>query len=352
MLYLCGSKKTRTTTKLNTYPYNMPTLSNTIRRNKLLTALLYMGIGATIPLLLGHQQLTDKEMPQSKVAALAVSPEVPKEVHFANELITLDRSDLRERMDREITAFTYSHQLTLLMIKRANRYFPIIEPILKECGIPDDLKYLMVIESNLSPLAKSPAGAAGMWQFMPETGRKYGLEVNANIDERYNIEKATRAACDYLKESYTLYGDWMTVAASYNAGQNGISRRLEQQGVTNAMDLWLVEETSRYMFRILAAKTVLENPKAYGFMLRRSQLYPYIAPKQIVTTTRQIDDLAAFAQQHGVTVAQLREENPWLREYTMNNKSGRTYRIRIPDAKALHYDPQATKPHYAGWVVD
>lgn len=320
--------------------------------HKTLTAALLVGFGASIPLLMSHQQLTDKELPQSKVAALAVAPEVPTEVAFADEVIRLDRADLRERMDREITAFTYSHQLTLLMIKRANRYFPIVEPILKECGVPDDLKYLMVIESNLSPTAKSPAGAAGMWQFMQATGRQYGLEVNANIDERYNIEKATRAACEYLKTSYALYGDWMTVAASYNAGQNGISRRLEQQGATRATDLWLVEETSRYMFRILTAKHVLENPKAYGFVIKRSQLYPYIAPKEIVTTAQQIDDLATFAKQHGVTVAQLKEENPWLREYTMNNKSGRTYHIRIPDVEALYYDPQKTKAHNPAWVID
>ncbi len=313
---------------------------------------IYVCIGMCIPLFLSNNILSDKEMPESKVAALAVVPEVPAAVHFADETIKLNRADLRERMDREITAFTYSHQLTLLMIKRANRYFPIVEPILKECGVPDDLKYLMVIESNLSPLARSSAGAAGMWQFMQETGRKYGLEVNANIDERYNIEKATRAACAYLKESYEMYGDWMTVAASYNGGQNGITRRLDQQGVDNAMDLWLAEETSRYMFRILTAKMVLENPKAYGFMLKRSQLYPYIAPKTIITTTQQIDDLTAFAKEHGVTVAQLKEENPWLREYTMNNKSGRTYRLRIPDVEALHYDPTKTKPHNPNWTVD
>ena len=311
-----------------------------------------MGIGAAIPMLMSNQQLTDKELPQAQVASLAVVPEVPAEVRFANEVIKLDRADLRERMDREITAFTYSHQLTLLMIKRANRYFPIVEPILKECGVPDDLKYLMVIESNLSPTAKSPAGAAGMWQFMQTTGREHGLEVNANIDERYNIEKATRAACAYLKKSYDLYGDWMTVAASYNAGQAGISRRLTQQGADKAMDLWLVEETSRYMFRILTAKLVIENPKAYGFIIKRSQLYPYIAPKEIITTTQQIDDLTAFARKHGVTIAQLKEENPWLREYTMNNKSGRTYHIRIPDAEALRYDPKKTKPHNPNWVVD
>ena len=320
--------------------------------HKAIPICIYICIGMCIPLLLGNHIVGDKEIPQSKVAALAVVPEVPSEVHFAGEVIKLNRADLRERMDREITAFTYSHQLTLLMIKRANRYFPIVEPILKECGVPDDLKYLMVIESNLNPLAKSSVGAAGMWQFMQETGRKYGLEVNTNIDERYNIEKATRAACAYLKESYDLYGDWMTVAASYNAGQNGITRRLEKQSVDNAMDLWLVEETSRYMFRILTAKQVIESPKAYGFMIKRSQLYPYIAPKTIVTTTQQIDDLTAFAREHGVTVAQLKEENPWLREYTMNNKSGRTYHLRIPDVEALHYDPTKIKPHNPNWVID
>lgn len=325
-------------------------MKKTIR--KAIPICIYICIGMCIPLFLSNNRVGDKELPQSKVAALAVVPEVPAEVHFADETIRLDRADLRERMDREITAFTYSHQLTLLMIKRANRYFPIVEPILKECGVPDDLKYLMVIESNLSPLARSTAGAAGMWQFIQETGRKYGLEVNANIDERYNIEKATRAACAYLKESYEMYGDWMTVAASYNAGQNGITRRLDQQDVDNAMDLWLVEETSRYMFRILTAKMVLENPKAYGFMIKRSQLYPYIAPKTIITTTQQIDDLTAFAKQHGITVAQLKEENPWLREYTMNNKSGRTYRIRIPDVEALHYDPGKTIAHNPNWVID
>lgn len=321
-------------------------------RSRVFFAALWMSIGVLVTLLCSSQLLTETEIPQSKVATLVVSPDVPDEIYFADETIKLGRADLRERMDREITAFTYSHTLTMQMIKRANRYFPIVEPILEECGVPEDLKYLMVIESNLNPAAKSVVGAAGMWQFMTETGRKYGLEVNANIDERYNLEKATRAACAYLKESYEMYGDWMTVAASYNAGQNGISRRLQQQGADNAMDLWLVEETSRYMFRILAAKTVLSDPKPYGFVLRRSQLYPYIAPKEIVTTTSQIDDLTGFAKQHGVTVAQLKEENPWLREYTMNNKSGRTYHIRIPDAKALHYDPKKTKAHNPNWVID
>ena len=153
-------------------------------------------------------------------------------------------------MDRELLSFTYMHSTTMLMVKRANRYFPVIEPILKENGLPDDFKYLAVIESNLSPIAKSPAGAAGLWQFMPTTGREFGLEVNNNIDERYHIEKETKAACKYLKDAYQKYGNWLCVAAAYNAGQGRISSQLQKQMVDQAVDLWLVEETSRYMFRL------------------------------------------------------------------------------------------------------
>lgn len=160
------------------------------------------------------------------------------------------------------------------MIKRANRYFPIVEPILKENGVPDDFKYLMTIESNLDTRARSPRGAAGLWQFMDTTGKEFGLEVNANVDERYHIEKATRAACRYLKQAYAKYGDWMSVAASYNAGQRRISSSLEQQQADTALDLWLNEETSRYIFRIMAAKLVFSHPAHYGFRLRRENLYP------------------------------------------------------------------------------
>lgn len=277
-------------------------------------------------------------------------PPVPEYVVFAGETIRFDRADLRERMDRELIAFTYSHNMSTLMIKRANSYFPQIEPILKRMGIPDDLKYLMVIESNLDPQAASGAGAAGLWQFTQSTGRAYGLEVNANIDERYNTYKATEAACRFLAEAYSKYGNWMTVAASYNGGQQGMDRRIEQQHQKNAMDMWLVDETSRYMFRILAAKMMFEDPSKFGFRFKREDLYPYIPIKEQVKITDPVEDLVKFAEEHKITYADLKRANMWLRESKLNNKSHRTYYIDIPDVKAQHYNPSKTKVHNPDWV--
>ena len=176
------------------------------------------------------------------------APAVPEYVDFAGDRITFDRDDLYERMDRELMTFTYMHTTSSLMLKRSVRFFSQVVPILKEQGIPEDLKYLMVIESNLDPKAVSVSGAAGLWQFTKATAKQYGLEVSEEVDERYNIEKATVAACKYLKSAYAKYHDWMTVAASYNAGQGGISRRLQEQKEESALDLYLPEETSRYMF--------------------------------------------------------------------------------------------------------
>ena len=278
------------------------------------------------------------------------APYVPAEMVFADEKVDLRRSDLHERMDRELITFTYGHTLTMLMLKRANRFFPIVEPILREEGIPDDLKYLMVIESNLVPTIKSPAGAMGLWQFMPATGREMGLEVNANIDERCHVEKATRAACRYLRKLHAQCGDWMTVCASYNAGPAGIASRSQTQKADNALDLLLVEETSRYMFRVMACKQIFEHPRLYGFHLAASDLYPCIAPAETVTVTATIDDLPTFARDHGCTFAQLIEANPWLRETSLQNKSGRTYKILIPDTAALNYDPTRTSAYHREWV--
>lgn len=261
----------------------------------------------------------------------AQPPKVPKSIVFAGEKINLNRSDLRERMDRELIAFTYSHSISVLMLKRSGKLFPRVEPILKENGIPDDLKYLMVIESNLDPNAKSPAGAAGLWQFMQVAAKEFGLEVNANVDERYNVEKATQAACRYLKKQYAKYGSWMSVLASYNAGPNAVSSRMEAQHQDNAMELLLVDETARYMFRALAAKMMFENPGAFGFHLDKDDIYPYIPPVEIVTVTDPIENLVTFAENHGVTYALLRKENLWLRESKLNNSSHKEYQIRIPD---------------------
>ena len=281
-----------------------------------------------------------------------VSPYVPTEIIFAGEKVDLRRADLHERMDRELITFSYGHTTTLLMIKRANRYFPIIEPILKECGVPDDLKYLMVIESSVDIRALSPAKAAGLWQFMPATGKEYGLEVNANVDERYHVEKATRAACKYLKEGYEKYGDWLTVAASYNAGFACITSELEKQKAETSMDMWLVRETSRYMFRILAAKQVFNSPRRYGFILRASDLYP-VLPTKPYEVKATIADLGAFAKQQGIPMSLLKEANPWLLTNTLPVRpGGKTYVIQLPIMDKWTYDPTATAPHNPAWVVE
>lgn len=259
---------------------------------------------------------------------LSAQPPVPKSVVFAGETVRFDREDLYERMDRELITFCYMHTTSTLMLKRSERVFREIEPILKEMGIPDDLKYLMVIESNLDPSSVSKAGAAGFWQLMPTAAREYGLEVNANVDERYNTAKATIAACKYLKEAYRKYGNWMTAAASYNAGMGAVSQRLEQQHQSSAMDLWLKSETSRYMFRILVAKMFLEDPKSFGF--DEVEKYPYRAPVKIIEVTDPIANLVTFAEMNGVSYLELKRANLWLREDKLNNSSHRTYKIIIP----------------------
>ena len=277
-------------------------------------------------------------------------PQVPDYVVFAGDTVRLDRADLRERMDRELIAFCYSHTNSTLMIQRANRFFPQIEPLLRVSGVPDDLKYLMVIESNVDPKAVSSAGAAGLWQFMRETGRAYGLRIDTEVDERYHVEKSTLAACKYLKEAYNRYKDWMTVAASYNAGQGGISKRLMDQHQDSALDLLLAEETSRYMFRILAAKLYFSNPAAFGFTFSREDLYPYIPPREEVEVNGPINDLVEFAEKYGVSYFDLKQANLWLRDSKLVNKDRRSYIIAIPDIESEKYDPSQTRVHSMAWV--
>lgn len=291
------------------------------------------------------------ESPKSEVPSPVASPEVPGKVLFAGKEISLDTYDRRERMDRELTGLTYTHGNTMLMIKRANRYFPLVEPILAMNGIPDDFKYLMTIESDLNILARSPSGAAGLWQILESTGKENGLEVNQNVDERYHIIKSTEAACRYFKQAYAKYNDWMTVAASYNAGQGRISTELEKQLADNAMNLWLNQETSRYMFRILAAKEIFSNPRKYGFLLRKENLYPVISCKSATVST-EIPDLAEYARQQSITYFQLKDSNPWLRDRALENKSGKTYLINIPTQEGMNYDPAKTAVHNRKWVIN
>lgn len=321
------------------------------RLNLSLSIVLALGIGATLPILVGSTQLGEQHSAKSEVPYCVTSPTVPKEATFDGQTIDLRRYDRRERMDRELMSFTYMHSSTMLMLKRANRYFPVIEPLLKANGIPDDFKYLMVIESSLNPIARSPAGAAGLWQIMPATGRELGLEVNENIDERYHIEKATKAACKYFKQAYAKYNDWMAVSAAYNAGQGRISSQLNKQLADHTMDLWLVEETSRYMFRLLAVKEVFKSPQRFGFLLKQEHLYPQI-PYTEMTVTTGIDSLSDYAQKQGITYAQLRDANPWLREPSLKNKSGKTYVLQIPTQQGMNYDPSKTVAYQKAWVID
>ncbi|MBN1651634.1 MAG: lytic transglycosylase domain-containing protein [Bacteroidales bacterium] len=253
---------------------------------------------------------------------------LPDKLSFAGEKIPLDRFYVREALEKEITVNTYFHSSSIFIIKRANRWFPVIEPILKKNDIPDDFKYLAVAESGLENVV-SPAGATGFWQIMKHTGREFGLEVNGDIDQRYHIELATEAACKYLKKAYEKYGNWTLVAASYNAGMGKITDELDRQQEGDYFDMIFGEETGRYIYRILALKELLENPQNYGFYLRNEDLYqPYQLRRFTVDTT--INDIPAFAKSYGLNYKEFKIYNPWIRQAYLANKTRRTYTISVP----------------------
>lgn len=278
-----------------------------------------------------------------------VNPQIPASVNFAGTQVSLDRDDMYERYDRELTSMAYTHGNTLLTIKRANRYFPILEPILKRNGVPTDMLYLACIESYLNPRALSGAKAAGIWQFMPSTAKEYGLEVNEYVDERYNPVKATEAACRYLKKAYARFGNWESVAASYNGGMARVSRELESQKQSTAYDLWLTDETSRYMFRLLAMKEIMEHPSAYGFRITPEQLYRQADCKE-VTVNGPVEDWATWAKNQGTTYMALREINPWIRAKSLPNKTGKSYTVLVPKAGAQLRSKQKVTVHDPRWV--
>ncbi|GAB4157219.1 MAG: lytic transglycosylase domain-containing protein [Winogradskyella sp.] len=263
--------------------------------------------------------------------------EMPEGLNFAGEKVPVENPDIYERMDRELLVNTYWQSNGLLLFKRAQKYFPIIEPILEKNGVPDDFKYLAVIESGLIPTAVSPAGARGFWQIMKATGRENGLEINSNVDERYNLEMATEVACKYLKRAKEELGSWTLAAAAYNAGNAGISRRLEEQRVSNYYDLLLGEETGRYLFRIVALKEILNHPSKYGFNFNTSDLYKYIPTYKVEVDTA-VTDFSKFAKRFGINYKILKIHNPWLREGHLNNKSRKLYTIDIP--KEGYYNVQ------------
>lgn len=260
-----------------------------------------------------------------KVYALAL----PETMDFAGESVPLDNPDIRERLDRELLVNTYWQSNMLIMIKRAHKYFPIIEPLLEEYGLPDDFKYLAIAESGLDNV-RSPAGAAGFWQFLKGTGREYGLEVNDYVDERYHLQKATKVAADYLKRSKKRFGSWTSAAGAYNAGNAGISKQMKRQGVDDYYDLLLNKETSRYVFRILAFKEIVSDPEKYGFHIDKKELYTSV-PTFKVKVDSAVTDFAGFAKKFEINYKILKIHNPWLRDTFLKNGSGKEYYIEIPE---------------------
>lgn len=316
------------------------------------TTLVMIAIFAPAEIATASQPAVAADVSSHSTALSSVkAPVVPESVTFAGKKISLDDIDMWERLDRELSAMSYTHGNTMLAIKRANRYFPVIAPILKQQGIPADMIYLAAIESTLNPRALSPAKAAGMWQFMPATGKEYGLEVGTEVDERYDVEKSTRAVCRYLKDAYAKYGNWESVAASYNGGMVRITKELAAQHVSSAYDLWLAEETMRYMFRLLAMKMIMESPRQYGFTLSASQLYQPLEYTS-VKVSGPVDDWAQWAIDHGTDYMTLREHNPWIRAKALTNKAGKTYTVRIPTPDSLSRSKQKTKVYNPAWISD
>lgn len=265
---------------------------------------------------------------KSENSVVSKSTHFPASIDFSGENVPLNISDVKERFDRELLVNANLDASTLLIIKRANRAFPVIEPILKKYNVPDDFKYLAVAESALMN-ATSSAGAKGFWQFMPETAKEKGMEVNEMVDERYHLIKSTEAACKYLLEAKNKFGSWTLAAASYNGGLAGVNKQIDIQGVTNYYDLLLTEETHRYVFRILALKEIMKNPKLYGFELKDIELYQNI-PTRKLDIDSSILDLASFAKNQGINYKILKIHNPWLRDKKLLNLNRKRYVLEIP----------------------
>jgi len=266
-----------------------------------------------------------------------ISPYIPEQIDFCGERVPLENLDVRERVEREFVVQTYFHSTTIFYLKRINRWFPVIEKILKEKGVPDDFKYLALAESGLENVV-SPAGAVGFWQFMDYNAPKYKLIVNDEIDERYNVEKLTYAACNYILESKNKLGSWTLAAASYNRGLNGIKTQLERQKTSNYYNLVLNNETNRYVPRIVALKYIMENPKTYGFDVKTEQLYqPYST--EIIKLDTSVTNFVDYAKLLGINYKTLKLFNPWLRENFVVNKDKTEFLIKIPQKGTFEIIP-------------
>lgn len=302
-----------------------------------------LGITLTISALLisGSDLITNKNLPDSSNIAddqypqgyRIVSPHMPGYMEFAGEKVPLENFEVYERIERELIVNTYFHSATILAIKRVNRWFPVIEPILKKNNIPDDFKYLCVAESNLENVI-SPAGAVGFWQIMKDAGKKYNLEINSLIDERYNVEKSTQAACDYLNDSYKLYGTWTLTAASYNMGTNGIDEQIKKQKAKNYYNLVLGMETDRFLPRIISLKYIMQNWEAYGFDIKDDELYQPFKTYNVVLDSS-VSSFADYAASYGINYKTLKLFNPWLRDNYLSNPNKTVYTIKLPEKGSI-----------------
>ena len=286
---------------------------------------------------LGNSRATDGVKNDSVYTVKSIK--LPDEVTFAGEKMPLDNFDTRESLERELLISAYRHSATILIIKRANRYFPVIEKILKQYNIPDDFKYLAAAESDYTNMV-SPAGATGFWQIMPETGKEVGMEINQVVDERYNIEKSTEFACGYFIKSFQKYGNWTLAAASYNGGRARIDEQISIQHQSNYYDLLLAEETARYIFRAVAYKLIISDPPAYGFDLGKDDLYPVLKYYDVRVDTA-ITDMSAFAGKFGTNYKMLKFFNPWLRKPYLPQNPKKEYVIKIP-AEGMRSNDKST----------
>jgi len=296
-------------------------------RKVLFPTIVVVNIGVLIMLLASARPDDSKVLVKNETQFKAVH--IPNKVDFAGEEMPLHRFDVKEALDRELLSNAYFHSQTIRYIKMAPRYFPIIEPILKKNGIPDDFKYLAVAESGFNPRAASPARAVGFWQLMEGTAKDYGLEINSEVDERYHIEKATNVACAYLKDAYKKFGTWTLVAAAYNRGMTGIQRQMDRQDQEDYYDLLITTETARYVYRIVALKLIMEKPEKYNFYIADDEKYPVIPTKE-VEITGSVSSFSDFAKKQGISYKVLKDFNPWLRENELTYSGRKRYWVKIP----------------------
>lgn len=261
------------------------------------------------------------------------APVIPDTMTFCGERVPLEIYYVRESLDNELIVNMYRQSSTVLYFKRATRYFPTIESILKKNNIPEDMKYLCVIESGLTN-ATSPANAQGFWQFISSSGKTYGLAIDDDVDMRNDLEASTEAACKYLRSLYNRFHSWTAAAAAYNCGENGLARRMASQNTNNYYDLRLNTETGRYVYRILAMKQIMQHPQQYGYFIRHCDTYPII-PTRTVTLSGQNVDLYQFAQKNNTSYKMLRTLNPWLQTDKLKNKANKSYQVEIPTDKGL-----------------